>query len=100
MSYNTHDDSLAERQQRAIERILEDEGLTSDLSDDQARPLIAWARYQASLVAADPAYSDEEVTAALRAIRKAVIHVPSRAPNEHDPTRLVALAQQLLNEYG
>lgn len=86
----------SERQQRASERILEDEGLTGDLTDHQARPLIEWASSLATALAADPALSDAAVDAAVGAIRRAVLQVASAAPDEHDPERLVALARAAL----
>lgn len=87
---------LAERQQRASEYFLEDERLTSDLTDDQARALLDWASYQASLAAGDPARSDEEMELMLRRIRSAVRYVARTLSDEHDPAALVALAQQAL----
>ncbi|NJN65794.1 MAG: hypothetical protein HC884_03305 [Chloroflexaceae bacterium] len=93
---NTGEPDDPERPQRAAERILDDERLTSDLTDDQARPLIEWASYQAALVASDPNRSDEDVDAAVTALRRAVLRVASIAPDEHDPERLLALARQQL----
>lgn len=85
---------MNERQQRAAERILEDEGLTGTLTDAQARPLIDWASAQAARVAADPTRSDAEVDAALGALRQALLRVSSTAADAQDAERLVALAQQ------
>lgn len=92
--------NLTERQQRAVEYIFEDERLTSDLTDDQARPLIAWATAQAATAAADLTRSDEEIDATLRAIRRALLCVASTAASahEHDAERLVMLAQQALSQ--
>lgn len=98
MSMKRQDDHLTARQQRASEYLLEDEGLTGDLVDDQARPLLDWATSQANLVAADPARSDDEVQAMVKAIRRAVRHIASTAADEYDPQRLVALAAQKLVE--
>lgn len=94
----TGDSALAERQQRAAEHILDDERLTSDLTDDQACPLIEWASYQAALAASDPRRTDEAVDAAVSTLRRAVLRAASIASREqeHDPERLVALARQQL----
>ena len=91
---------LTKRQQRAVDYILEDERLTSDLTDNQARPLIAWATAQAATAAADQTRSDEEVDAALQAIRRALLRVASTAASahEHDAERLVMLAQHALGQ--
>jgi hypothetical protein len=90
--------AFARRQQEAVERIQEDERLTSDLTDDQARPLIEWASYQAAMAATNAALSDEAVAQAVSAIRRAIFRVSSDAPDEHDPDTLVALAQQALEK--
>ncbi len=90
--------AFAQRQQAAVERIQEDERLTSDLTDDQARPLIEWACYQAAMAATNAELSDEAVEQAVSAIRRAIFQVASDAPNEHDPDQLVALAQQALEK--
>jgi hypothetical protein len=87
-----------ERQQRAAERILEDEGLTGDLTDQQARPLIEWASAKAASIAADPARSDAEVHDAVSAVRRAVLGVAAAASPEHEATRLIALAEQHVAE--
>jgi hypothetical protein len=87
--------TLSERAQQAAERLLEDEGLTGDLTDDQAQPLIAWASAAAAR-AADPAFSDEQLAASLAAIRKAVRQVARAAENEADPARLRASAEAAL----
>jgi hypothetical protein len=89
---------LTERQQRAAERILEDERLTRDLTDDQARPLVEWASTQAALVAADTTCSETELDDRIAAIRRAVVHVGRTAAGEHDAARLVALAQESLEK--
>jgi hypothetical protein len=89
---------LTERQQRAAERITEDEGLTSSLTDDQARPIIEWACYQAALLAADPARSDEEVETLVTAIRRAILVVDSTATAEHAPGHLLELVQKELEQ--
>lgn len=90
----------SERQQRAVERIVEDEGLTGDLTDDQARPLIDWASARVAQVAGDPAQSDADVAAWVTAVRQAVLHVASTASDEYDPQRLLALAEQALAQSG
>lgn len=85
--------ALSERQQRAAERILEDEGLTGDLTDTQARPLIVWASQRAAAVAVDPARSDEDVSQTVTAIRRAVLRTASAAAAEQTAEELIALAE-------
>lgn len=87
---------IHERQQQAAERIMEDAGLTGDLTDDQARPLIDWATNQASRIAGDAARSDAEVDVAIGAIRRAILQVAGVATADHTGGQLVALAQQTL----
>jgi hypothetical protein len=84
------------RQQRASDYFLENERLTRNLTDDQARPLITWASQQAAWFAADPAHSDADVEQALQAIRRAVLTVAQTAAHEHDSARLEALARAAL----
>jgi hypothetical protein len=89
---------LLARQQRASEYIQENERLTGDLSDKQARPLIEWASYQASTFAADPTRSDDDLDTLLMALRRAVSYVARTAPDEHNPTHLIVLAEQTLQQ--
>ncbi len=66
------EERLLRRQQHAAERIQEDESLTADLTDTQARPVLRWAEQQATLIAADPSRSDAEVDAMLDLLRRAI----------------------------
>jgi L-lactate utilization protein LutC len=90
------DAARRERQQRASEYFLENERLTRNLTDDQARPLIEWASQQAAWMAADPARSDADVEQVLQAIRRAVLTVAHTAAHEHDRARLEELARAAL----
>ena len=92
------DQALSSRQQRAVDYILDDESLTSDLTDDQARPLIDWATEQAARVAADPNRPESEIDNAIRAIRRSILRISSLAPDEHNAERLVGLAQTEFNQ--
>jgi len=87
---------LSERQQRAAERILEDESLTEDLTDKPARALITWASEQASILAGEAERSDEQLAAALKHLRTAVR--AAAASGEEEPTALVAQAQAALDQ--
>src|SRR4051794_40893026 len=49
------------RQQRVVERILEDERLRGDLEDTAATALVHWATAQAEAAAADPTRPDDAV---------------------------------------
>lgn len=86
------------RQQQAAERIMEDAGLTGDLTDDLARPLIEWATRQAAQIAADAARSDAEVDAAIGAIRRTLLRVTQAVTADHTAGQLVALAHHTLIE--
>lgn len=85
-----------QRQQQAAERILEDAGLTGDLTDTQARPLIDWASSVAARIASDTTCSDDEVDMAVGAVRRAVLYVADAHADEQDVAQLVLLARQKL----
>ncbi len=85
-----------QRQQQAAERILEDPGLTNDLTDAQARPLIDWASSVAARIASDTTCSDDDVDMAVGAVRRAVLYVADAHVDEQDATQLVLLARQKL----
>jgi hypothetical protein len=91
---NSDSSHITARQQRASEYFLENERLTRELTDDQARVLIDWASQQASAAAGDPARSDEALEGILQALRRAVRHVARSAADEHDAERLRSLLQQ------
>jgi len=87
-----------ERQQRMVERILEDERLRGDLEDSAATALINWASERAGSAAADPARPDDAIEADVQAIRKAA-QAAARS-GESDPARLVEVAQAALAKSG
>lgn len=87
-------EALSERQQRAVERLSEDESLTEDLTDEPARALLKWASEQASALAGDAARSDEQVSEALKELRKAVR--AAAASGETDGAKLVDQAATAL----
>jgi TorA maturation chaperone TorD len=86
---------LTARQQRAIEYLMDNEGLTDNLTDDQAAPLLTWATAEAAAATA-PGQPDEAADQALQAIRRAVLHAATQASGSHDADSLVLLAQQAL----
>jgi hypothetical protein len=83
-----------ERQQRMVERILEDERLRGDLEDPAATALINWASARAAAAAADPGRPEAEVEAEVQAIRAAT-RAAARS-GEHNPHRLIAQAEAAL----
>jgi hypothetical protein len=87
-------DNLTPRQQRAAERILEDEGLTGGLVDEPASHLVRWAS-EAAVRAAATTFSDEQVNAALAAIRQAARQAARQAGADQD---VVGLAQAALEQ--
>ena len=59
--FPTDDATVLARQERAAERILDDEGLRGDLADDEFQPLLDWALMAADRIAAGTAgLSDDE----------------------------------------
>lgn len=88
--------SQNERQQRVVERILEDERLRGDLEDTAATALINWASARAEAAAADPARPDDAVEAEVQAVRMAARSAARSA--ESDPQRLIALAEAALKQ--
>jgi hypothetical protein len=86
--------SQNERQQRVVERILEDERLRGDLEDTAATALVNWASARAEAAAADPARPDNAVEAEVQAVRMAARSAARSA--ESDPLRLIALAEAAL----
>ncbi|MCC7367806.1 MAG: hypothetical protein IT306_05260 [Chloroflexi bacterium] len=70
-------DAVPGRQERAAGRILDDEGLRGDLTDDEYQPLLDWALAQTDALAAATAALDDEqadttIEAGLVAIRDAL----------------------------
>lgn len=92
----TETDPTARRRQLVAERLLEDEGLTGALNDAQATPLLQWACAQAGEVAADATRNDDEVDAAVSAIRAAVRKAAALATS--DPAQIVTLAAQAMGQ--
>lgn len=90
----TNSDNLTPRQQRAAERILEDEGLAGSLSDEPASRLVGWASEEAIRAATDTA-SEGEMEARLADIRRAARQAARQASSGHD---IVAIAQALLGQ--
>jgi hypothetical protein len=90
--------SIAARQQRVREYFQENERLTRELTDEQARALITWASEYVSSIAADPSRSDAQIDSLLQAVRQAVRHVARTFAHEQDSTRLVLLARQALEQ--
>lgn len=73
----SHDEAVAARQERVASRILEDERLRGDLTDDEFQPLLDWALAAADeLVASTAGQTDEQadrrIDGGLSAIRDAV----------------------------
>jgi hypothetical protein len=97
---NSDNSHITARQQRASEYFLENERLTRELTDDQARVLIDWASQQASTAAGDPARSDEALEEVLQALRRAVRHVARSAADEHDAERLRSMLQEAWQQAG
>ena len=70
------EDVVASRQQRAAERLLEDERLRGSMTDEELEPLFEWAlatvdRVAAATAAEASAPADEQIERALAAVRRA-----------------------------
>jgi hypothetical protein len=83
-----------DRQQRMVERIVEDERLRGDLEDTAATALVNWASERVAKAAADPARPDDAVEAEVQVIRKAA-QAAARS-GESEPQRLLSLAEKAL----
>ncbi len=85
-----------ENRRRAAERILEDEALTADLTDDAAASLLDWGLAQAETIARQAeGLSQEELDAHLAALRRTVKCV-SRQAGKAAPEAQVERVQALL----
>jgi hypothetical protein len=89
------EDAVAARQERLASRILEDERLRGDLTDDEFQPLLDWAMAAADGLAASTAgqpdeQADRRLDGGLRAIKEAVAAAGDAiaAYAEHDVARL------------
>lgn len=91
------EEKLLERQALAVERFTEDEGLTEELTDHQATPLIQWVTEQAALVAQDLSLDEEALDLALSKLRKAVRFAAKQATPESTPEELLTLAKTNLS---
>ncbi len=94
MIHKAAEASIASRQERAASRILEDERLRGDLTDDEFQPLLDWAlgtidRVAESTAGTDDAEADATVDAAMTVIREVVGAAGAAvvAHNESDPHR-------------
>lgn len=83
---------------RAVERILGDESLTADLTDDAARLLLDWGLARAvAVVQQAEGLSQEELDAHITALRRAMRQVNKQA-GEATPETQVKRVQDLLAE--
>lgn len=83
---------LQERASQAVERFLEDEALTQDLSDTQAKPFIQWLTQEANTIALDEKLSDEEVKERLRALKSSALKACKQATEESTAEDLIKAA--------
>ena len=81
------------RQQKIVERIVEDEALRGDLEDSAATALVKWASDRAGTIAADASRTDADVDAAASAIRTAARQAANSG--ETEPERVVAQAEAI-----
>ena len=100
-------DELAARTQRAVEVILENEGLTGDLGDEAAKLLLDWGAACARAVAGSTsglgeAEAEEVLTTRLKALRRLVRLANKWATNraEGGPALLSDIAAQAAIIYG
>lgn len=93
-----HEEYLLRRQQAAAEAILEAEGLTADLTDQQAAPMLAWAARQAAIIASDPSRTDAEIEELVALVRQSVRRTGSNAIGTAPPAQLLSSARRELRE--
>lgn len=85
--------------QSAVERLLEDEGLTADLVDPAARYLLDWGIARATAIVREAGMSPAEAQARLAALRQQM-RTLARRVGELRPDEQVAALQKLLTEEG
>ena len=90
---------LAEVLQSAVERLLEDEGLTADLVDPAARYLLDWGIARATAIVREAGASPAEAQARLAGLRQQM-RALARRVGELRPDEQVAALQKLLTEEG
>ena len=91
--------ALDEVLQSAVERLLEDEGLTADLVDPAARYLLDWGIARATAIVREAGASPAEAQARLAALRQQM-RTLARRVGELLPDEQVAALQKLLTEEG
>ncbi len=92
-------EALNEVLQSAVERLLEDEGLTADLVDPAARYLLGWGIARATAIVREAGASPAEAQARLAALRQQM-RTLARRVGELRPDEQVAALQKLLAEEG
>ncbi len=90
------DPVLEESLRRAVERLLEDEGLTADLVDEAAGRLLAWGREQARLVLQQEAGATEDHPR-LIALRRRMREI-ARQVGQLPPEKQAEVLQAMLSE--
>ncbi len=86
--------SVERRVAQAMEQVMEDEGLTADLTDVQAELLLRYAEMQVRQVATTME-DDEELAVELRRLRRRLRRIARRAANSDDP---MAVLRRLLED--
>ncbi len=89
---------LLRRQQAAADAIADAEGLTADLTDQQAAPVLSWATRQAAIIASDASLSDAEVEAMVALVRRAVRRAGYAAIGTQPAEQIIGTAQRALRE--
>ena len=89
-------ESLQQRATNAVERFLEDEALTGDLTDAQAKPLITWATQEAHDLATKGARSLEEIEAELRLLKSAILAACEGVTEAHTGAALIEATKRIL----
>lgn len=96
MAYS--EEYLLRRQQTAADAIADAEGLTADLTDQQAVPVLDWATRQATIIASDASRSDAEVETMVALVRQAVYRAGHAAIGTQPPEQIINAACRALRE--
>jgi hypothetical protein len=91
-------ESLQARVLRSVERFLEDESLTEDLADWQAKPLIKWVTQKAYDLSTKEALSLPEIEERLKSLKSALLQACQGATEESSGEALIEATKKIIEE--
>jgi hypothetical protein len=98
MSETPMPESLQEKAINSVERFLEDESLTEDLTDAQAKPLIKWVTQEAHDLTVKENLSLSELKVRLKGLKSAILLACQSATEESTGTSLIEAAKRIIEE--